>query len=326
MKKNIYAILKKIVNKLYYSGVFEILIQKSKSNTENKNIEIGVNCIIDGSTVFITPENSKVILKGNNYLGRNTEIQPVTKGVIKIGFGTSIQDRNIIIGDVEFGRYCLTAPNVYISSGRHYFDLDPFFYIKDQDQIVRADTELSSKHSRKITIEDDVWIGTNCVIMSGIKIGRGSVIGSNSVVTKDVPPFSVMAGSPAKLIKKRLELVPKNEIIFENNFDLPNFFKGFFVNVEKLNKSRPLAGIFASYHFVAFLSNISEKLEITIKNLFTEPVILSYNNQKFLVVNGDYTTLTFYSANDFYHEFKIESSTIFDDNVNYFLVKSIKII
>ncbi|HOO26508.1 MAG TPA: DapH/DapD/GlmU-related protein [Clostridiales bacterium] len=56
---------------------------------------------------------------------------------------------------------------------------------------------------RKITIEDNVWIGANAVITPGITIGTGSIIGAGAVVTKDVEPYSVMGGVPAKLIRKR---------------------------------------------------------------------------------------------------------------------------
>jgi len=55
----------------------------------------------------------------------------------------------------------------------------------------------------QVIIEDDVWLGRNAIVMPGIKIGRGSIIGAGSVVTKDVEPFSVMGGVPATLIKKR---------------------------------------------------------------------------------------------------------------------------
>ncbi|RYE17040.1 MAG: acyltransferase, partial [Sphingobacteriales bacterium] len=58
-----------------------------------------------------------------------------------------------------------------------------------------------------IIIEDDCWIGTNSVVLAGVTVGRGSVIAAGSVVTKDVPPYSVVAGVPAKIIKKRKEEV-----------------------------------------------------------------------------------------------------------------------
>lgn len=64
--------------------------------------------------------------------------------------------------------------------------------------------EQGSLPKSSLIIEDDVWIGARVTILKGCtKIGRGTVIGAGSVVTHDVPPFSVVAGNPAKLIKKR---------------------------------------------------------------------------------------------------------------------------
>ncbi|WP_449401090.1 CatB-related O-acetyltransferase [Chryseobacterium wanjuense] len=56
-----------------------------------------------------------------------------------------------------------------------------------------------------IIIEDDVWIGSNSVILSGVKIGRGSIIGAGSVITKDVEPYSIVGGNPAKILRKRFD-------------------------------------------------------------------------------------------------------------------------
>ena len=54
-----------------------------------------------------------------------------------------------------------------------------------------------------VVIEDDVWIGSRCVILGNVRVGRGSVIGAGSVVTKDIPPFSIAVGVPCKVVKKR---------------------------------------------------------------------------------------------------------------------------
>lgn len=59
------------------------------------------------------------------------------------------------------------------------------------------------QETKKVIIEDDVWIGARSVILPGIKIGTGSIIAVGSVVTKDVEPLSIVAGVPAKLVKKR---------------------------------------------------------------------------------------------------------------------------
>ena len=55
---------------------------------------------------------------------------------------------------------------------------------------------------KPITIGDDVWIGCNSIILKGVKIGNGSIVAAGSVVTKSVPPFSLVAGNPAKIVKE----------------------------------------------------------------------------------------------------------------------------
>ena len=60
----------------------------------------------------------------------------------------------------------------------------------------------SATYGKPIVIEDKVWIGINSTVLPGVRIGYGSIIGANSVVTKDVPPMTIVAGNPARVIKK----------------------------------------------------------------------------------------------------------------------------
>ncbi|MBQ0004011.1 MAG: hypothetical protein KBT21_10810 [Treponema sp.] len=62
--------------------------------------------------------------------------------------------------------------------------------------------EINSLDPKPIKIEDDVWIGCNSIILRGITIGKASIVAAGSVVTKDVPPYTIVAGNPAKVIKK----------------------------------------------------------------------------------------------------------------------------
>ena len=284
------------------------------------NVVQGENCSVDPSSILVTVDKGKIVLQGSNYIGRSVEIG--TSGTIEIGYNASLQDRCIILGDVEIGNYCTFAPNVYISSGRHYYNFKPNYYIKDQDEMVANDNALSKAHSKKVTIGDDCWLGINSVIMSGITIGRGCVIGANSVVTKDLEPFSVVAGSPAKLIKTRLDFIPKTSLKFDNENDLPNFYKGFFIDVKSLNESLPLNGISASPNFTFYLISNAKKITLRIKKIGSEALTLSYNDQEQKLENSDFTTLTFNSSANNYHDFFVKE--ISDKNKKCLIIKSVE--
>lgn len=123
---------------------------------------------------------------------------------IHVGYGTyggCFNSVNIAGGTV-FGNYCSIAQNVKIFRANHplnYFTLHPLFYnpffgYVKTDQLDRP----------TLKIGHDVWIGESTIILPSVKtIGNGAVIGAGSIVTKDVPPYSVVAGNPAKVIKIR---------------------------------------------------------------------------------------------------------------------------
>ena len=94
-------------------------------------------------------------------------------------------------GKIKIGNYVMIAPKCTIISVGHRFD-DYKNSIKLQGSCVKS-----------VTIEDDVWLGANTVVLPGVKIGRGAIVGAGSVVTKDVAPYAIVGGVPAKLIKYR---------------------------------------------------------------------------------------------------------------------------
>ena len=141
-------------------------------------------------------ENVKITQPELVSVGDNVEfyygvyVQPCGKE-ITIGSNTHFAPYAVLYGPLSVGENCAVAAHVVLASIAHGHDeIDTPFVNQPVDQ-------------RKITIEDNVWIGANAVIMPGITIGTGSIIGAGAVVTKDVPPYSVMGGVPAKLIKKR---------------------------------------------------------------------------------------------------------------------------
>ena len=94
-------------------------------------------------------------------------------------------------GGIAIGDHVLFGPDVVVSSENHLFD--------DVDK--RIDEQGVTRHG--VVIEDDCWIASKAVILDGVLIVRGSVVAAGSVVTCDVPPYSVVAGVPAKVIRQR---------------------------------------------------------------------------------------------------------------------------
>lgn len=111
-------------------------------------------------------------------------------GDLHIGHHTRIGLHNTLIGPICIGDHVNLAQGVVVSALNHNF----------QDKSKRIDEQGVS--TSPIIIHDDVWIGANAVITAGVTIGRHSVIAAGSVVTKDVPENTVVAGCPAKVIKE----------------------------------------------------------------------------------------------------------------------------
>ena len=107
----------------------------------------------------------------------------IIKDFTRIGLG------NTVIGPVKIGSHVNIAQNVVISGLNHLY--------KDTSQTIISQGVVT----KEVVISDDVWIGANSVITMGVNIGTHSVVAAGSVVTTDVPDYSVVAGSPAKIIK-----------------------------------------------------------------------------------------------------------------------------
>jgi acetyltransferase-like isoleucine patch superfamily enzyme len=112
-------------------------------------------------------------------------------GRIRIGSGTflNIGVQVAAVGLVEIGAHCMLANGCFVTDGNHRFD-DPERPVPWQGFTSKGPTRVG----------DNVWCGAHVVITSGVTVGERCVIGANSVVTRDLPPFSIAAGSPAKVL------------------------------------------------------------------------------------------------------------------------------
>jgi len=128
-------------------------------------------------------------------LGANSTIEDfciINNGVgdVIIGNNTLIGIGNVIIGPLTIGNNVILAQNIVVSGLNHEYK-DPLVPIRFQHVTTAA-----------ITIADDCWIAANAVITAGVTIGKHCIIGAGAVVTKDIPPFSVAAGNPARVVKR----------------------------------------------------------------------------------------------------------------------------
>lgn len=111
-------------------------------------------------------------------------------GNVHIGNSTIIGIGNVIIGPVTVGNDVMFAQNIVVSGLNHGFE----------DITVPPSRQKVS--CKQIVISDNVWIGANSTVTAGVTIGKHSIIGAGSVVTKDIPAYSVAVGNPAKVIKQ----------------------------------------------------------------------------------------------------------------------------
>jgi acetyltransferase-like isoleucine patch superfamily enzyme len=159
------------------------------------NLEIGPKCFIDDYvTIYAHPG-----ALGGVYLDRNVHIYRWSvvelgtgEGCLRVGSNTYIQSGCILnpfIGSVIIGANCMIAPRCTFMPYRHNF-ADIHRPMREQGLSSRGD----------IVVGDDVWLGAHVCVMDGVTIGEGAIVGAGAVVTKDIPPYAIAGGVPARVI------------------------------------------------------------------------------------------------------------------------------
>lgn len=116
--------------------------------------------------------------------------------------------RNANATNVKIGKFCSIGPNFCCGLGLHPtngISTAPMFYSKAKQNGVSLVKEVIYEEQRQTIIGNDVFIGANVTIIDGVTIGDGAVVGAGAVVVKDIPPYAVAVGVPAKVIKYRFE-------------------------------------------------------------------------------------------------------------------------
>lgn len=185
--------------KLLYSTIFS---QFGKDIYIEDGVKIyGTACIKLGDGVKIYSnvrlnalgKNNSLLIGSRAILEHGVDIGFLDNTHIEIGEDTFIGPYTCLagFGDIKIGKGCLIAAHSGIFANSHIF-ADPIQQIKDQGITTKG-----------IVIEDNCWLGHNVTVIDGITIGRGSVIGAGAVVNKNIPPYSVAVGVPARVISQR---------------------------------------------------------------------------------------------------------------------------
>jgi acetyltransferase-like isoleucine patch superfamily enzyme len=175
-----------LIGNSHFFENFQLSLIKPIAN--KRYLKIGDNSILDCTIIFET-ESGQVTVGNNSFIGSSTIICK---------------------SEIEFG------DNVFVAWGSWFYDHDSHS-IDYRERQKDIQTQLSdfrngrnfidSKNwsvvnTKPIKIKDNAWIGMNCHILKGVTIGKGAVVGAGSVVTKDVLPWTVVGGNPARLLKK----------------------------------------------------------------------------------------------------------------------------
>jgi acetyltransferase-like isoleucine patch superfamily enzyme len=131
---------------------------------------------------------------------------------------------NCEIANADIGSFCSIANGVVIGGGMHPIDwvsTSPVFY-SGRDSVKAKFSEHERELPKRVTIGHDVWLGQNVLIKQGVNIGTGAIVGMGSVVTKDVAPYAIVAGCPAKFIKNRFDEELCEELLSSEWWNLEN--------------------------------------------------------------------------------------------------------
>lgn len=128
----------------------------------------------------------------SNY--KNVFVGKGSYGVIDALFHSSTGEK------LDIGNYCSIAPNVLfiVASDHGYKSLSTYPF-----KVLVNGQKFEALSKGDIILKDDVWIGANSIILSGVTINKGAIVAAGSVVTKDIPPYAIVGGNPAKIIKYR---------------------------------------------------------------------------------------------------------------------------
>lgn len=168
----------------------------SRAQIQCSRLYLGHGCFIDdGVTIYAHSDGGDVRLGDRVHLYRGTIVEVGAGGSVHIGAETHIQagcNLKGFLNNVLIGCNVQVAPQCGFSPYEHEFE--------DCDATIKSQ---GIRSAGDIVLEDDVWLGLGVKVLEGVRIGKGAVVGAGAVVTKDIPPYAIAVGVPARVIRMR---------------------------------------------------------------------------------------------------------------------------
>jgi len=168
----------------------------------------------------------------------------VASGNVKLGYRSTLGVHNFLFGDIEIGRYCQIGGYAAFHGTNHPMNNLTTFI----NQSLFVGELKSLKNESQIILGNDVWVGHGVIILSGVMIGDGAILAAGSVITKNVEPYTIVAGNPAKPIRKRFSEKVISELLVlkwwdkEDN-ELEKLKPLFFTDLTKINSIKEIISI-----------------------------------------------------------------------------------
>lgn len=190
-----YALRQKLLPRFLDSVGRAPVVGKGLTVRHPKKIRLGNHVVLDDDVVLDSKGDTGGITIGDRVLiGRQT-ILSVFSGTLEIGDGCNLGSRCRVAtrSRLVLGRSVLIAANCYLGAPNHRFE-------RIDVPVIAQGTPADSGG---LEIADNVWIGAGVTVLDGVRIGRDAIIGAHSLVTRDVPPYAIAAGAPARVIRMR---------------------------------------------------------------------------------------------------------------------------
>ena len=186
MKKWLIYLLKKILNKFFLTLFSTDDFPKTKYGNLRMNKNVLFECHVSELARLTLPHDLRQVrVDDYSYISRNSYVK-----------------------NTNIGKFCSIGPNFCCGLGIHPtngISTSPMFYSTLKQNGLSLTEVDKVVESKLIIIENDVFIGANVTILDGVKISNGAIIGAGAVVTKDIPPYAIVVGVPARIVKYRFE-------------------------------------------------------------------------------------------------------------------------